>query len=83
MATVQITIPDALIPRVRDMARATFPEHAALTQVQLFQRVTADFWRDLLATYEGNNAADVARTNLETVNRTARDQAYAESVGIG
>lgn len=44
MATVSITVPDALVPRLKAAMRATFPQHEALTDAQAFKAVTADYW---------------------------------------
>ena len=68
MAVVSITIPDAIVPRLVAAARYTYPQHAALTDVETFKAATADQWRLVLMGYE----ATLART-----------KANADGVGIG
>jgi hypothetical protein len=57
VATVQFTVPDALVPRVIAAARASFPQYATLTDAALFRQVTADYWRHVVSGYEGLQAA--------------------------
>ena len=60
MATVSITIPDALIPRLTAAMRASFPQYGPtgtnLTDVQCFKKVTADYWSSILSNYESRQA---------------------------
>ena len=57
MASVTITVPDALVPRLTAALRATFPQHDALGITAAFKAATADHWRDVLTTYEQRRAA--------------------------
>lgn len=66
MATVSITIPDAIVPRLTVAARAQYPQFSGLTDVQLFKKVTADHWSQMLAAYEANQAATTAATQAQT-----------------
>lgn len=52
MAIVSITIPDALIPRVKAAGRAMFPQFEALTDAQAFKAITALHWQTILSDYE-------------------------------
>jgi hypothetical protein len=52
MATVSITIPDTILPRVVAAMRSGFPQYAALTDQQCFKQVTADYWKTLVVNYE-------------------------------
>lgn len=61
MATVSITIPDALVPRVITAMRALYPQYAALSDAACFKRITADNWREVLAAHEGNAAYETTR----------------------
>lgn len=72
MATISITVPDALVPRVIAAMRADYPQYAELTDVQCFKRITADLWRCVLANHE----ADTAYT-------TATEAALSDGAGIG
>ena len=72
MATVTITIPDALIPRITTAARATFPQYSALGDSATFKAITADYWKNVLANYE-TNAADTAQ----------HTQSLSDAAGIG
>jgi len=65
------------------MARALYPQHAALGDAALFKRVTADYWRDLLGNYEGRMAGDILKLNTQTAFNTARNQAIIDAAGIG
>jgi hypothetical protein len=56
MATVAITIPDALVPRLTTAMRALFPQYASRTDVQCFKKITADHWAWVLANYEAAQA---------------------------
>ena len=69
MATVSITIPDALVPRIIAAMRVFYPKHAALTDAQAFKAITGEHWKDILANYESNLAETTARAkaNSETV----------------
>lgn len=76
MANVSITIPDILVPRLVVAARAVFPEHDALTDVQTFKAVTANYWRTILDSYEQGLASSAAA-------KAAHDKAKTDSAGIG
>jgi hypothetical protein len=78
MATVQITVPDALLPRLTAAMRARFPQHSGLSDVNAFRRVTADYWREVLAAHEASSAV-VGTQNAFT---TAADQARSDAAGI-
>lgn len=82
MANVTITIPDALVPRIRAAARATFPQHVDLTDVDLFKQVTADYWRKVLADYEQKLAEEAyVVANRNTIS-AAHAQAVTDAAGI-
>jgi hypothetical protein len=79
MATVSITIPDNLIPRVTAAMRAGFPQYSALTDIQCFKAVTADYWRLILTRYESTQAEAGLRADLATTQA----QTAADAGGIG
>jgi len=79
MATLQITVPDALVPRLTTAMRATYPQYDALNDVACFKQVTADMWRRILVTYEGQQANITAQQSVQT----AIAQATNDSTGIG
>jgi len=72
MATISITVPDALVPRITTAMRNQFPQYSALTDAGCFKQVTADYWRGVLANYEGNTAGS-----------NATNQAISDGSGIG
>lgn len=82
MATVQVTIPDALVTRLTAAAHGTFPQYAALTPTALFKQVTSDYWRKVLADYEVYVAADAGQTAAATLRQAALDKAAADAAGI-
>lgn len=83
MAQVAITIPDTIIPRLTTAMRATFPQYASLTDVACFKQVTADYWRGVLAGYEGGQASQQAEATREATIQAAIDQANTDGSGIG
>lgn len=66
MATVSITIPDALVPRITAAMRVLYPQHTALTDVQAFKAITGEYWKAILANYESNVAETTARTKANS-----------------
>lgn len=73
MATVQVTIPDALIPRITTMARS---------DAALFRRVTADHWRDLLAGYEVDVAVRANAQDWLSIANAAETKARTDAAGV-
>jgi hypothetical protein len=78
MATVQITVPDALLPRLTAAMRARYPQYSALSDANAFRRVTSDFWRDQLAAHEGASAVD----GTQNAFANAQAQARTDAAGI-
>jgi len=72
MATITITVPDTLVPRITAAMRNQFPQYSTLTDAGCFKQVTADYWRSVLANYEGINAGN-----------NATNQALSDGSGIG
>jgi hypothetical protein len=60
MATISITVPEPLIPRIVAAARNEFPQYAGLSETEAFKRITADYWRGILARYEADLAINTA-----------------------
>ena len=83
MATVSITVPDALVPRLAAALRSFSPQYAALTDAAAFRAATADHWRQVLAQVEEAVAVASAASTLSTVGLDARTKAIADSAGIG
>jgi len=77
VATVQITVPDALIPRLTAALRDAYPQHDALGVSAAFKAATADHWRDVLTTYERRVAENTAAI------KAAADKAATDAAGIG
>jgi hypothetical protein len=83
MATVTITIPDALVPRLRAAIRDKYPQYAKLSDSAAFKAATGDYWRKELATYE----REVAHAEAVMAAQAAVDAAYVgaldDAAGIG
>lgn len=64
MATVTITIPDAVVPRVAKAMRAFHPELVALSDAAAFKALIAAVVRDMVGNYEAEAglAAQAAQT---------------------
>jgi hypothetical protein len=82
MATVSITIPDGLVPRIISMMRANFPEHDQLNDVDTFKRITSDYWRYMLADYEKNTTIESGRRGVEIAAQEAYLKAVSDTSGI-
>jgi hypothetical protein len=82
MATVTITVPDALVSRLTAAMRAQYPQYSALGDAAAFRRVTADHWRDVLAAFEGTRAADIAYPGYLNAHQAAAAQARTDAAGI-
>lgn len=82
MATVQVTVPDALVPRLTAAARATFPQYAAFTAAETFKKVTADYWRGILIKYESGQAMTGADAILTAAYQAALTQASTDGSTI-
>lgn len=83
MATVQITVPDALIPRLTAALRDAYPQHDALGITAAFKAVTADYWRGILADYETRQAEQQAQAANLAAIKAAQAKAATDAAGIG
>jgi len=79
MASITITVPDALVPRLTAAMRAAFPQHADLADGQAFKRVTSDYWRRMLADYETAQASRAASAQVDAQEQ----QSLTDAAGIG
>lgn len=79
MATISITIPDALVPRVINAIRGVYPtETTGLTDSEA-ARAVIKFWvRQTVMEWEGRLAQDNAQTQI---NQT-RQEAWNETSSI-
>ena len=82
MATVSITVPDALIPRLRAAMRNAFPEFDGLSDTAAFKAATADYWRNVLSEYEQRQAEIAAQLANVAAIKAAADRATAGAAGI-
>jgi hypothetical protein len=82
MATVSITVPDAIVPRVLAALRAQYPQYSQLSDAQAFKAVTADFWRGVLFNYERQQAIIAAQDSVRAQVQAAIDGANAAGGGI-
>lgn len=83
MATVNITIPDALVPRVRAAMRARFPEFDELSDAGAFKASTGKMWQQVLAEYERDAARLQAEADARQAAVDAWDQALTDGSEIG
>lgn len=83
MANVTITIPDAMVPRLRNMMRSSFPEHEALSDADAFKRITADYWRQMLAQYERIETELALKAQAAEAVELAYQQALTDGKDIG
>ena len=83
MASVTITVPDALVPRLTAALRDAYPQHAALGVAAAFKAATADHWRDVLADYETRQAEQQAQAANTAAIKAAADKAAADAGRIG
>lgn len=82
MASVSITVPDALVPRLTAALRATYPQHSELTVTAAFKAATADHWRAVLSEYEQREAERQAQALNSAAIKAAADKAAAAATGI-
>lgn len=80
---MQITVPDALVPRLTAALRATFPQHEALGVAAAFKAATADYWRGILADYETRQAEQQAQAANLAAIKAAQAKAATDAAGIG
>lgn len=68
---ISVTIPDALVPRMRRAINGTYPgvdPDNTLTAKQVATQVTAEFWRKVLVDYEHETAeAELIETRRSAV----------------
>jgi hypothetical protein len=83
MATVQITVPDALVTRLTAAVRAKFPQYNALTAANAFKAVTADYWKAVLSNYEAQVAQDAGQAATASATAAALATAATDATGIG
>jgi hypothetical protein len=82
VATVTITIPDALVPRVTAAMNGTFPEAAGYTPAVAFKEITSRYWRGILSDWEQRKAEEVAQAANRAAIKAAADKAAADGAGI-
>lgn len=73
MATVSITIPDEVVPRVLDAIAAQYgyDPNAGLTKAQFAKTILARFMKGVVVAYEATIAGEASR-------KTAEDKAKTE-----
>lgn len=80
MATLSITVPDELTPRVMTALRAQYPDlTAGKTDAQAARAVIAFWTRTALAAYESDQAI---KEDIETRRQVARDRAWSDGSTI-
>lgn len=79
MASVSITVPDALVARLTAALRASYPQYDGLSAANAFKAATGDYWRSILVGYE----AGVASNDAQAAVDAQRAQSEADGAGIG
>lgn len=82
MASVSITIPDALIARLTAAAKGTYPQYAALTPTDLFKAITSDMWKNLLADFEYQESKKAQAITADAASLAAYNKALTDGSGI-
>lgn len=83
MATVSITVPDALVIRLLAAMRATFPQYAELLDGQAFKACTSDYWKKVLVDYESQLAIATEQASLIAIREQSIATAVTDSSTIG
>lgn len=80
MATLSITVPDDLVPRVMAALRALNPDqYATMTDGQVARDALRFFVRQTVTAYEEDQAAAAERAKVKTV----RDAAWTDTGRVG
>jgi hypothetical protein len=82
VATVQITIPDALVPRLAAAMDATFPQYNGLSDAAAFKQITSDYWRGILSEHEQRDAERAAQAANALAIKAAAEKAATDGAGI-
>jgi hypothetical protein len=82
MAQVNITIPDALAPRLIAAMNSTFPEATQFSPTVAFKELTARYWRAILVEYEAANARRDIDAQIRAAIAAANAQTIADAAGI-
>jgi hypothetical protein len=82
MATVNIDIDNALVPRLIAAMNGTFPEAAQYDPAVAFKELTARYWRSILIEWEQREAEREAQRLNQIAISAARVKAETDSAGI-
>ena len=82
MATVNITIPNALVPRLTAAMNGVFPETVGQDPATAFKAITAAYWQGVLAQYETREAEKAAQAANVAAIAAARAKAETDGAGI-
>ena len=82
MATVNITIPNPLVPRLTAAMNGTFPDTQGQDAATAFKDITSRYWRGILSEWEQREAEVVAQAANTTAIKAAKVKAETDSAGI-
>lgn len=83
MASVTITIPDPLVPRLRAAMRDRFPEFEAMSDANAFKASTGKLWQQIMADYERRATELQAEADKQAAIQAAYNQAIDDAAAIG
>ena len=82
MATVNIDINNALVPRLTAAMNGTFPEAAQYDPAVAFKELTARYWRGILVEWEQREAEREAQRLNQIAIAAAKSKAETDAAGI-
>ena len=82
MASVAITIPNALVPRLTAAMQGTFPETVGQDPAAAFKEITSAYWRKVLVDWEAQQAEKQAYQQQLAALAAAKAAAATDAAGI-
>jgi hypothetical protein len=82
MATVNIDINNAIVPRLVAAMNGTFPEAASFDPAVAFKEITARYWRAILVEWEQREAEREAQRLNTLAIAAAKSKAETDAAGI-
>lgn len=82
IATVEITVPNDLVPRLTAAMQGTFPETAEQDPALAFKEITAAYWRTILSEWEQREAERTAQAANVAAIAAAKEKVDTDAGGI-